>query len=290
MNIIRARAMGMCFGVKDALDAVEALANPDEVSIHGELVHNEVALARIRARGVTMTGEEEREQLSDRPRLLISAHGISDPERDRLLAAGKQLIDTTCPLVMKVHKAAIELHKAGYHVLVIGQARHVEVRGITGSLPDNYTVVEHPDEVQTWPYPRLGVICQSTTAPRKSEIMLEEIRLKNPGADIRHINTICRPTRLRQEAVDELLNQVEALVVVGGQNSNNTREQARLAETRGLPAIHVQTADQLDTQWFRPFRVVGLSAGTSTLDSTIEEVYQRMLAISAELSGQPATH
>lgn len=283
MNIIRARAMGMCFGVKDALEAVEALPNPDQVSIHGELVHNEVALSRIRERGVTMTGEEEREQLSERPWLLISAHGISDPERERLLAAGKQLIDTTCPLVMKVHKAAIELHRAGYHVIVIGQPRHVEVRGITGSLPDNYTVVERVEDVTAYPHARLGVICQSTTAPRKSEIMLAEIRRLNPEAEVRHISTICRPTRLRQEAVDELLSQVEALVVVGGSNSNNTREQARLAEARGLPAVHVQTADQLDPQWFRPFRVVGLSAGTSTLDTTIEEVYQRMLEISRDL-------
>ena len=283
MKIIRARAMGMCFGVKDALEAVDTLPNPDEVSIHGELVHNDVALQQIRARGVTMTGEEERSTLSDRPWLLISAHGISDPERERLLNAGKQLIDTTCPLVKKVHKAAIELHRDGYHVLVIGQPRHVEVRGITGSLPDNYTVVERVEDVTQYPYTRLGVICQSTTAPRKSEIMLAEIRRCNPDADIRHINTICRPTRLRQEAVDELLDQVEALVVVGGSNSNNTREQARLALARGIPAVHVQTADQLDPQWFRPFQVVGLSAGTSTLDSTIEEVYERMLAIADEL-------
>ncbi len=283
MQIIRAKAMGMCFGVKDALETIDTLSDPQEVSIHGELVHNEVALERIRSRGVTMSAEDERETLSERPRLLITAHGISDPERERLQQAGKELIDTTCPLVKRVHKAAIDLHAEGRHVLVIGQPHHVEVRGITGSLPDNYTVVEQLEDVRDFGQPSLGVISQSTTSPVKSERMLAKIREANPTADIRPVDTICRPTRKRQEAVAELIEKVEALVVVGGSNSNNTREQARLAESRGLPAVHIQTAAELDPDWFRPFQVVGLSAGTSTLDDTIDEVFERMVQIAREL-------
>src|SRR5437764_3564138 len=106
MKVIRAEALGLCFGVRDALAIANGISRPDLVTIHGELVHNETVLVQLRSRGFGLTPEQERDRMPDTPCLLVTAHGISDAERCRLEAAGKQLIDTTCPLVRRVHQAA----------------------------------------------------------------------------------------------------------------------------------------------------------------------------------------
>ena len=116
MKVRRAEVRGMCFGVRDALKVIEAVDSPRTVTIHGELVHNEAVLSQLEDRGFAMTSEGDRRVMPDTPSVLITAHGISDRERNRLTAAGKQLVDTTCPLVTRVHQAALALQAEGYHV------------------------------------------------------------------------------------------------------------------------------------------------------------------------------
>src|SRR5262245_50220483 len=119
MRVIRAEVLGMCFGVRDALAAIDAIDEPAAVTIHGQLVHNEVVEAQLRVRGFATKGEAQRgDALPETQAVLITAHGISDRERERLAAAGKRLVDTTCPLVMRAHRAARDLQDEGYHVLV----------------------------------------------------------------------------------------------------------------------------------------------------------------------------
>ena len=278
MRVIRATAMGMCFGVRDALAAMEQIADPAGVTVHGELVHNEEVLHDLHDRGFAMNSETGRHQLPPTERVVITAHGISERERQQLVDAGKELIDTTCPLVRRVHEAAQALQHDGYFVLVIGRPDHVEVQGIVGDL-DRFAVVPDASAVTSYGERRLGVVCQSTTPPDEAERALAAIHQVNPAAEVRYIDTICRPTRERQEAARKLIEEVDALVVVGGQHSNNTRQLARLAESRGVPVAHVQTAADLDPDWLEQFDVVGLTAGTSTLQSTIAEVERAMLRI-----------
>lgn len=286
MKVIRANEMGMCFGVKDALTLAHELDDPAETAIHGELVHNEEVLKDLERRGFQMAPESRRTDLPPSPKMLVTAHGISDKERARLKDAGKQLIDTTCPLVRRVHLAARNLQNKGFFVVVIGKPNHVEVQGIIEDL-HNYTVVQNIDDVASYEAPQIGVICQSTTAPSDAARIRAAIEAKNPDKEIRFIDTICEPTRIRQEANRELLEKVEALVVVGGKNSNNTKQLVILAEKRGIPAIHVQTAADLEPSWFAPYSVVGLTAGTSTLDGTIEEVYKALLEL--DPTGAPSS-
>jgi 4-hydroxy-3-methylbut-2-enyl diphosphate reductase len=170
--------------------------------------------------------------------------------------AGKQLIDTTCPLVRHVHEAAQRLQAQGYHVLVIGRARHVEVRGIVGDLRD-YHIIETVNDVDTFGHPRLGVVCQSTTPRHFAEEILDLIRSKNPGKEVVFRNTICKPTRERQEAL----------------------ELAESARKRGKPAVHIQSAADLEPGWLLGFETIGLTAGTSTLPDTVEEVHRAILRI-----------
>jgi len=278
MQVILADALGFCFGVRDALDVAQETLSPQNVTIHGELVHNERVLSRLNELGFYRADEAHRQDVPPTPLVMITAHGVSDRERRRLEGAGKQLIDTTCPLVHKVHRAAQALAAEGRHVLIIGRPGHVEVLGILEDLPSG-EVVETPDEVRTYEYARLGIVCQSTTPPRLAAEMNAAIRAANPTADIRFVDTICQPTRDRQDALVRLLPLVDAVVVVGGRNSNNTRELAALCRDRGVPAFHVQSSADLDGAWFRGCRVVGLTAGTSTLDETIEEVRQTLINI-----------
>jgi 4-hydroxy-3-methylbut-2-enyl diphosphate reductase len=286
MRVIRADVLGMCFGVRDALRALDRIERPGDVTIHGALVHNEAVLAGLADRGFPMVGEADREGVPATPAVLVTAHGISDAERSRLAGAGKQLIDTTCPLVSRVHRAARALEAQGYHVLVVGRRGHVEVRGIVGDLRD-FDIVEGPDDVRTYPFSRLGVVCQTTTAPRMAAATREAIFDRNPHADIRYVDTVCRPTKEHQRALERLIVEVEAMVVVGGRHSNNTRELANLCRERGVPVAHVQGAADLDPAWLAGFEVVGLTAGTSTLDATIDEVERALRAI-VPASPQPA--
>jgi 4-hydroxy-3-methylbut-2-enyl diphosphate reductase len=280
MRVVRATAMGMCFGVRDALAAMDQIAEPADVTVHGELVHNEEVLRRLHDRGFTMNPEAGRRSLPVTERVVITAHGISERERQDLIDAGKELIDTTCPLVRRVHEAAQQLQRDGYFVLVIGRPEHVEVRGIVGDL-DRYSVVSDAAAARCYDTGRLGVVCQSTTPPDEAHRVLAAIRAANPRATVRYADTICRPTRERQDAARELIDQVEALVVVGGRHSNNTRQLARLAESRGMPVAHVQSAADIDPHWLAPFSVVGLTAGTSTLERTIDDVERALVRFGA---------
>jgi 4-hydroxy-3-methylbut-2-enyl diphosphate reductase len=282
MKVINAQAMGMCFGVKDALATVMTMDHPERATIYGQLVHNAEVLKRIRARGFSMLDETDRTPAISTPNVVITAHGLSDKERRHLEASGKTLIDTTCPLVRRVHEIARGLHAQGHFVVVVGRKDHVEVQGIVGDL-ERFAVVESPADVIAWPANRIAVVCQTTTPPALMDILFEAISQINAGRVIRFINTICSPTRERQHAVEDLLPKVQALVVVGGKNSNNTRQLRTLGEAAGLPCFQVERASELRPEWFCGLHTVGLTAGTSTLDETIEEVRTALVQMEVPL-------
>jgi 4-hydroxy-3-methylbut-2-enyl diphosphate reductase len=287
MKVIRAEVLGMCFGVRDALQIIRDVAEPESVTIHGELVHNETVLDQLHERGFQMIAENKRTQRRELPvteTVLITAHGISNVERQRLEGAGKKLIDTTCPLVVRAHDAAQKLQSEGCHVLVIGRPGHVEVEGIVEDL-HSFNIIQSPEEVQRYPFRKLGIMCQTTTPARLVEAVRSAVARHNQGAEIRFIDTVCHPTKDHQKALERLLEEVEAMVVVGGRNSNNTRELVARCREKGLPAFHIQSSTDLRAEWFRDFATVGLTAGTSTLDETIADVQQTLEAIGAGLLG-----
>jgi 4-hydroxy-3-methylbut-2-enyl diphosphate reductase len=275
MKVLTAEVLGMCFGVRDALKILADVERPGEVTIHGELVHNEQVLEQLHARGFRMAREEARRPLPLTPQVMITAHGVSDVERQRLRDAGKELIDTTCPLVTRVHKAAQALQEEGYHVVVIGKRGHVEVRGVVEDL-HSYDVAGTAEEVRRYPHDRIGVVCQTTATARNVARVRQAINRLNPHAEVRFVDTVCHPTKAHQAAVEKLAGEVEAMVVVGGRNSNNTRELVQYCRDRGLPTWHVQAAADLNPEELVGFNVVGLTAGTSTLDGTIDEVKQAL--------------
>ena len=270
--------MGMCFGVRDALKMVDDVADPTKVTIHGELVHNPRVIYQLGVAGFSQSSEEKRDNTPDTPQVLITAHGISDRERVRLESSGKELIDTTCPLVRRAHDAAMQLAAEGRHVLLIGKPGHVEVQGIVEDL-QSHDVVPSVEAVREYTSKMLGIVCQTTMPSSLLDEIRERISLLNGDADIRFIDTVCHPTKRRQQAILDLIQNVDAVVVVGGKNSNNTRRLAALCEQHGVPALHVECAGELNPNWFDGHEVIGLTAGTSTLDSTITAVETRLASM-----------
>jgi len=277
--------MGMCFGVKDALKATEQVENPASTTILGELVHNATVQGRLQARGFLVQPERERSHLPASPQVLITAHGISDTLHNQLKEAGKSIVDTTCPLVRRVHKTVLHLQKHGYHVVVVGKPGHVEVEGLVGDLRD-YSVFERPTDIRPLAAQKIAVVSQTTTPPELFAQVSQAVAALHPQAEVRIVDTVCSPTRERQTAVEDLLGKIQLLVVVGGRNSNNTRRLGEMAERRGKPFIHVEDASQLKAEHLRGYSRVGLTAGTSTPDDLIEGVHRRLLELGRLLQKQ----
>lgn len=281
LRVLTARELGFCFGVRDALAQALATPDPHDVTVHGELVHNPAVSALLETHGLQQIGEHERDgQVPKTGTVLITAHGVSERERARLERAGKRLVDTTCPLVRRAHATAQRLQQAGYHVVVIGKREHVEVRGLTEDLA-SYDVVGSRSEVRNLGRARLGVLTQTTVPPHEAEPIVAALRAANPDAEVRFVDTACEPTKQRLAAVAELVPQVDTMVVVGGRGSNNTRKLVQLAEQLGARTLQVESAAELSPAFFAGCRVVGLTAGTSTLDSTIHEVRTALEALPA---------
>jgi 4-hydroxy-3-methylbut-2-en-1-yl diphosphate reductase len=278
MRVLEAQALGMCFGVRDALDIMRKIDRPTQVTVFGQLVHNPAVEGELTARGFARAAEDTRSSTQVATEaVLITAHGVSDRQRAELLASGKTLIDTTCPLVKKAHAAALALARSGHFVVIAGRRGHVEIRGLTGDLPqDSFAVVECPDEVTPYDAPQIAVMSQTTTLQRDFDAIFARVRELHPQSPVRRANTICAPTRDRQAALQELLTQVNILVVVGGRHSNNTRHLVQTAEAAGIRALHVESAAELYEQDFRPWDIVGLTAGTSTLPETVARVKEKL--------------
>ena len=279
MRVICAEAMGVCFGVRDALEVIRGIERPLEVTVRGELVHNARVMREVRERGFAVMREEAaaRGEVPGTEVIVVTAHGVSDAERSRLEFAGKRIVDTTCPLVRRAHRAAVGLAREGHFVVVVGKRGHVEVRGLTGDLRDGgFVVVESALEVRAYEREKIGVMAQTTAVERNVAEIAARVREKNPRAEIRVVNTVCGPTRERQSAMDKLLECVDVVVVIGGRNSNNTLRLVERARERGVRAVRVEEAGELLEEMFLPWEVVGLTAGTSVMPEAAERVREKL--------------
>jgi 4-hydroxy-3-methylbut-2-en-1-yl diphosphate reductase len=273
MKIIRAEHLGMCFGVRDAiaLAVKESAAAP--LTILGGLVHNETVLAGLRAGGIKI--EHEIANVST-PSVMITAHGTSQRALNAVKRTGLNVLEATCPLVRVAHEAIMGLAAQGYHPVVIGQREHVEVRGLTGDL-DAFDVVLREADVLALPErARFGVAAQTTQPIARVEELVGLIRRRFPNSEVRFIDTVCRPTKQRQTAAVELARRCDVVVVIGGAHSNNTRELAATCRLHCDRVHQVSEAAGLRPEWFAGARIVGITAGTSTPDSAIDEVQARL--------------
>ncbi|MGB8354322.1 MAG: 4-hydroxy-3-methylbut-2-enyl diphosphate reductase [Chthoniobacteraceae bacterium] len=283
MKIILAEHYGLCFGVRDAIAEAEELARRAPLTILGELVHNPVVRERLARHGVLERG------LGDfapgTSQVMITAHGTSDRKRAEWGAAGFAVADGTCPLVRHAHRQLGALVDAGFFPVVIGKAGHVEVEGLIGDFPEA-CVIENEGDIARLPVRgRYGVISQTTQPLEKVLALVEAIRRGREGSEVRFTDTVCQPTKKRQNALRKLIAECDTLVVVGGRNSNNTLQLAAAARAAGLRVFHIERPGELEAEWFCEARVVGITAGTSTLKETVAAVQVRMAEIAAMPEG-----
>ena len=279
MRIIVAEHFGMCFGVRDAIAQAEQLARQGPLTILGELVHNPVVRERLRAQGIGETSLAQTRSTSDR--VMITAHGASDKKRAEWRAAGFDVADGTCPLVRHAHEQLKELVAAGVFPIVIGKSGHVEVEGLIGDFPETVVVNTRADISKLPQRARYGIISQTTQPIDFVRDIVDLIRRSHPDAEVRFVDTVCRPTKDRQLALRKLIADAEAVVVVGGRKSNNTRQLVETCRAAGKTAFHIERAEELRADWFAKIDVVGLTAGTSTLSETVRAVHEGLLQIAA---------
>ena len=281
MKVMRADSLGMCFGVRDAVAMALSSPHRSDLTILGELVHNTEILSRLREAGVRSVPSVDAPV--ETSRVMITAHGAATTVIERLRARGLHVEEATCPLVTHAHRRLERLVAQGYFPVVIGNPQHVEVRGLVGDM-DEYAVICSEEEVPRLAgRPRLGVVSQTTQPLEFVLQIVDRIRASFPEAEVRFVDTVCQPTKERQSAARRLASLCPVVIVIGGRNSNNTRQLVRTCEAEGARAYQVESAADLRPEWFLNIDTVGLTAGTSTPDEVIQEVHDALLRF-AELA------
>ncbi len=279
MKIIRAEHLGMCFGVRDAiaLAVKESAAAP--LTILGELVHNETVLASLRERGISIKNSAA--EVGTR-NVMITAHGTSERVRNEARRRGLKVLEATCPLVHFAHQAVAELTSHGFHPVIIGKRDHVEVRGLTDDLREFDVVLTEADVMALAERPRFGVAAQTTQPVDRVRGLVELMRRRFPGSEVRFVDTVCGPTKQRQAAAVELAKRCDVVIVIGGAHSNNTRELVKTCSGHCARVHHAQDAGDLRAEWFAGAETTGITAGTSTPDSVIDEVERAIRELDAD--------
>jgi 4-hydroxy-3-methylbut-2-enyl diphosphate reductase len=278
MKIIRAEHLGMCFGVKDAIALALGAAKQEPLTILGDLVHNETVLAELRAQGIRLA--QQPAGVGTRT-VIITAHGASERVISETRGRGLNVLEATCPLVHGAYHSLTKLVREGCHPVVIGRRDHVEVRGLTGDLDEFDVVLDGEDVARLCERPRFGVVAQTTQPIEKVRHLVRLIRERFPQSEVCFIDTVCQPTKQRQNAAIELAQKCDVVIVIGGAHSNNTHELVKTCARFCARVHHVQTADDLQIDWFADAQIVGITAGTSTPDSVINAVEQRLSQITS---------
>ena len=289
MKVTVAKALGTCFGVQDAIDLAMDEAYRDKLTIIGQLVHNPQVVENLRIRGVHIV--DKLDETISTANVMITAHGAPKSLHETARKMGYNVIDASCPLVLRVHKAIAGFVREGFHPVVIGQASHVEVKGIIGDLQD-YTIIANEDELSSLaPYKKIGIVSQTTQQIQHVRSLIAKIREVYPEMEVRFQDTVCQPTKDRQVAARELTSEVDLMIVIGGYNSSNTKKLKMVCDESGVEAFHIERASQLKPEMFDGREHVGITAGTSTPREVIEEVYLAILSmpgvIVSEASGMP---
>lgn len=281
MKVMWADSLGMCFGVRAAIAMALGSPHCSDLTILGELVHNTEILRRLREAGVRSVPSVDAPV--ETARVMITAHGAAATVIERLRARGLDVEEATCPLVAHAHRRLQRLVAQGCFPVVIGNPQHVEVRGLVGDL-DEYAVISSEEEVPRLAgRPRLGVVSQTTQPLEFVLQIVDRIRASFPESEVRFVDTVCQPTKERQSAARRLASLCPVVIVIGGRNSNNTRQLVRTCEAEGARAYQVESAAELRPEWFLDIDTVGLTAGTSTPDEAIQAVHDALLRF-AELA------
>lgn len=272
-----ARYAGVCYGVERALGMAEKAADEARKPVNtlGPLIHNPLVVNDLERIGV---GAASSVSEVEEGTLIIRAHGVVPSVVEDARARGLDVLDATCPYVKKVHNAAERLVREGYQLIVVGESGHPEVEGIMGHAGDDAHVVSVPGDLDAIDLSRkVGVVVQTTQTPGALADVVAELSKRT--MDLRVINTICSATQERQDSAAELARRVDAMIVVGGKNSGNTRRLAEICTAACPKTHHIEDASEIEAAWFDGASHIGVTAGASTPASHIERALVRMRSL-----------
>ncbi len=286
MQVIKARELGFCMGVRRAVDMMEAAAGEmGPIDSLGSTVHNPQVVGKLRERGVDVIATLE--AVDARKPVAITAHGVGPQVLQELATRGAQIVDTTCPIVTRAQQWAKKLTDEGFGVIVFGDPEHKEVRGILGWANGKVITMRSAEELDAplpaWMPSRVGVLSQTTETEGHFANFVQKLLTVHMDdiSELRVINTLCNATTSQQAATEELARDVDLMVVVGGRESANTRHLAEVAREAGVETYHVESADEIERAWLAGHEKVGVAAGASTPDAVIDDVVERLYALAS---------
>jgi len=273
LKVKLAKTAGFCMGVRRAMNIVLDAANREKGKLYtyGPLVHNPQAVEMLRQKGVEVLGENPVSNAT----VILRAHGVAPEERNRIKDAGNVICDATCPHVARAHAILKKEIKEGYRAIIVGDRGHAEVNGLLGYADGKGIVVENIKDLDDLPeMERACVIAQTTQDRRVFQEIVESI--KNKVSEVKVFDTICDSTSLRQKEVFELAGEVDAMVIVGGRDSANTRRLYEISLSTGVPSFHIESEDELDWLGLDKYENIGVMAGASTPNWVINKVLDRI--------------
>jgi 4-hydroxy-3-methylbut-2-enyl diphosphate reductase len=280
-KVILADSWGFCFGVERALKLVEKTSQSTgkPVRILNKIVHNSSVVKRLEERNIVSINDLSE---AEDGTLVISAHGVSPSVRAEAEKKGLKIVDTTCPLVTRIHKAARQLLDKGCLVLIYGDKNHNEVKGVVGIAPDRIIVIDEKTDLTSLPETDdpVGFVSQSTQSTKRFGALEGRLRQKYPQLETQ--NTICDPTIKRQEAIKHLAPEVDMLLVVGSTISSNSLRLLELARDYCPGSYLIDNASQIKAEWLQGVEKVGITAGASTPAYLVREVVERVYQLHEE--------
>ena len=280
MNIRLAKSAGFCFGVKRAVEIVEKQIEQNQkrkIYTYGPIIHNEIVVSEFEQNGVSVIEENSDLSQLEPGVVIIRSHGVSKKVMDELKNFGFEIVDATCPFVLKIHKLVQEFDEAGYEIVIVGNATHPEVEGIIGWIPSGHyhciSSIEDFENLNISLDKKIGIVSQTTFNYDKFQELVEKIKQK--GYDICAKNTICSATEERQKEAVEISKEVDAMIVIGGKSSSNSRKLYEICKSNCNNTYFIQTDDDLDLSVLQSIDDVGITAGASTPKKIIEEVQKK---------------
>ena len=273
-EVILAKSAGFCFGVKRAVDTVYEQTGKKNVYTFGPIIHNEEVVKDLEKKGVFVINTME--QLDDitEGTVIIRSHGVSSAVYEALQKKGVEIVDATCPFVLKIHNIVKQESANGKQIVIIGNEKHPEVEGIMGWSKTQVHVVDTVEKAQNLqldPQREVCIVSQTTFNYNKFKELVEIISEKGYNIIIR--NTICNATEERQTEAREIAKRVDAMIVVGGSSSSNTRKLYEICKNECKDTYYIQTLNDLDMTSLGKADCIGITAGASTPNNIIQEVY-----------------
>jgi len=273
MKVLLANPRGFCAGVNMAIECLEACVREfgPNIFVYHEIVHNRYVVEKFTSQGVKFV-----DTIQEVPRgaiLLYSAHGVSPEIRQQARDRDLRAIDATCPLVTKVHLEAIKYARGGYNIILIGHEGHDEVIGTMGEAPESITLVETPEDVDRLPFSqdvKLAYLTQTTLSVEEATQVIQRLKERYPGIESPPKEDICYATTNRQHAVRQLIEQVDLLLVLGSQNSSNSRRLMEIGQACGKAAYLIDGAHELQKDWFAGISSVLVTAGASAPEVVVQ--------------------